>query len=73
MVQTGCVSMFVLSRKKLYLHCFSRHRCEMSTTLDHPHSGCLFSAMSITEEVAIKNLRVLISATSLLSPDICYD
>ena len=36
-------------------HCFSRLSCEMSTRRGHSHEGCLLSAMSFPEEIALKN------------------
>ena len=41
--------------KTLYPHCFCRLSCEMSTRREHPHEGCLFSAISFLEKLALKN------------------
>ena len=41
--------------KTLNPHCFSRLSCEMSTIGEHPHEGCLFSAMNFSEEIALTN------------------
>ena len=34
------ISMFFSLSKRLYLHCFSRLSCEMSTRWRQPHEGC---------------------------------
>ena len=45
--------------KTLYPHCYSRLSWLMSTRGEHPREGCLFSAMSLTEEIALKYQRIL--------------
>ena len=50
--------LYVVSMNKtLYPHCFSHLRCEVSTRRKHPREGCLFSAMSFSEEIALSNQR----------------
>ena len=36
-------------------HCFSRLSLEVSTRWERPHEWCLLSAMSVPEEIALKN------------------
>ena len=36
-------------------HYFSWLNCEMSTKRGHPREGCLFSAMNLPDEIALKN------------------
>ena len=45
----------VFLSKRLNPHCFSRLSCEMSTRREHSREGCLFSAMSFPEEIALTN------------------
>ena len=40
---------FLPNRASLY------KTCEMSTRREHPDEWCLFSAMSFSEEIALKN------------------
>ena len=46
--------------KTLNLHCLSRLSCEISTKRKHPREGCLFSAISYTEEIALRYQRFFI-------------
>ena len=57
MVQTRQHQYVVSLNKTLYLHCFSRLSCQMSTRLGHPRQGWLFSAMSFSEEIALRHQR----------------
>ena len=41
-----------------YYYFFSQLSCEMSTRREHPRVGCLFSAMSFPDEVALKSQRI---------------
>ena len=55
----------VLSLSKvLSPHCFKRLSCEMSTSREHPSEGCLFSAMSFTEEIALKHYFIFLLSLS---------
>ena len=41
--------------KALFLHCFSRHGCPMSTRLEDPREERLFSFVNSPEGIALKN------------------
>ena len=44
--------------KTLNPHCFSRLSCEMSTRQKHAREGCLLSAVSSLEKIALKNQHI---------------
>ena len=54
--------------KTLNFHCFSRLRCEISTTQKHLHEEHLLSAISFPEEIALKNQNIFM----FTNRTVCY-
>ena len=54
----GCIGMFASMSKTLYSHSFSRFSCGMKTRREQPREGCLFSAISFPEEIALRHQRI---------------
>ena len=53
---------FVSLSKTFNPHCFHRLWSEMSKGREHRREGCLFSGMSFSEEIALKNQRFIASS-----------
>ena len=59
--------------KTLNPHCFNQISCETSTSREHPREECVFSAMSLTEEIAFKKQRILLISIALNNSPVCID
>ena len=57
----------VSSSKTLHQHCISRLICEISAIQEQPREGCLFSAMSLPVEIALKSLQIVLHQNLILN------
>ena len=59
MFRTPAASVYCALERNLS-HYFSGLSCEMSTRREHPHEECLFNAMKVSEEIALRKCVLIV-------------